>query len=491
MFNLADVFIATSRRWKDRIAIESPEYSLTYAELVVRASRLARLLKAEGVVCGDRVGVALSANSEALVAMLSLWLLGATPLVADFRSRGAEREKMVAALKLRAYIEDRPAPGGGGYPAIRVVAGWDALAAPGSDDLAAAHGNPVAAIGVSSGTSGMPQPVALTHECLYLRSALARASAQWKPGGRFIVSAPLAFSATRKHVLSRLLDGGAVIFTSLMISPRDLADTVRKRKATSMLTVPAVARGMLELAPAEGVLFPDLEYMMCCGAPMTPQEKVDCQQRLCSGFVQNYGSSMAGMVTVLESADIQAHAATVGRPLDQVLVEVVDAEHHPLPVGEAGMIRVKTPGVAAELSLDGLPARNSDLVVDGWVYPGDIGVLDESGFLSIVGRTSDLINRGGVNVYPTEIEHALADHPAVKEAAVIGWPDPLLGEEIAAFVTLSAEISPRELMLWCASRLHPDKQPREIRVIEELPRNPNGKLVRRELVDRLPLRDST
>lgn len=488
MFNLADVFVATAQRWKDRVAVESPERTLTYGALNERAWQLARLLASEGVSSGDRVGVAISANSEALVAMLALWQLGATPLVADFRSRGVEREKLAKALDLRTYLEDRPAPGGGSYPAIRLVSDWDAGQPPCIGRVVAAHGNPVAAIGVSSGTSGMPQPVALSHECLYLRSALARASAQWTPGGRFIVSAPLAFSATRKHVLSRLLDGGTVIFTSLLISPRDLADAVRNSRATAMLTVPAVARGMLDLAPPEGVLFPGLDYMMCCGAPMTPQEKVDCLQRLCRGFVQNYGSSMAGMVTVLESADIEAHAESVGRPLDQVLVEIVDEQLRPLPPGEAGMIRVKTPGVASELVLPGLEARSSDLVVEGWIYPGDIGVLDDEGFLSIVGRTSDLINRGGVNVYPSEIEQVLTDHPDVKEAAVVGWPDPLLGEEIAAFVTTSSAINPRELMVWCAARLHPDKQPREIRVLDALPRNPNGKLVRRDLIELLPQR---
>lgn len=488
MFNLADVFIAASRRWKDCMAVESPEYSVTYAGLAARAGSLAEILRAEGVVPGDRVGVALAANSEALVAMLALWLLGATPLVADFRSRGAEREKMVTALKLRAYIEDRPAPGGGDYPSIRLDAGWIDRVQAGSDELSAAYGNAVAAIGVSSGTSGMPQPVALTHECLYLRAALARASAQWIPGGRFIVSAPLAFSATRKHVLSRLLDGGTVIFTSLLISPRDLVAEVQRAKANAMLTVPAVARGMLEFAPGSAPLFPELDYMMCCGAPMTPQEKVECLQRLCHGFVQNYGSSMAGMVTVLESADVEAHAESVGRPLDQVLVEIVDAQHRPLPAGEAGMIRIRTPGVAAEMVLEGLEQRTSDLVIDGWVYPGDVGVLDQEGFLSIVGRTSDVINRGGVNVYPTEIENVLASHAAVKEAAVVGWPDPVLGEEIAAFVTVSAEVSPRELVVWCVGQLHPDKQPRQVFVIEDFPRNANGKLVRRELVSRLPVR---
>jgi len=486
VFNLADVFLALAQRWPDRVAVESADLTLTYDGLMQRARKLATHLAGHGIAAGDRAGIALSTNAETLVAMLALWFLGATPLVADFRSRGAEREKLTAALQLKLYVQDRMAPGGGNYPAATLAPGWDRDIAPGEATRLPAAGNPVAAIGVSSGTSGMPQPVALTHECLFLRYALARSSKQWRPGGRFVASAPLAFSATRKHVLARLLDGGTVIFTSLLASAADLANVVVSARADSMLTVPAIARGLIDLAPAGGLLFPDLDYMMCCGAPMTPQEKLDCVNRLCRGFVQNYGSTMAGMVTVLGSDEIASHATTVGRPMDQVLVEIVDENNQPLPRGDAGVIRLRTPGVAQELQLTGLEARSSDLVIDGWIYPGDTGILDDDGFLTIVGRTSDVIIRGGVNVYPSEVEAILATHPAVREAAVIGIPDKVLGEEIAAFVTLGKEVNPRELMAYCAGRLHPDKQPRQIFIIQAMPRNANGKLVRRDLLAELP-----
>ena len=156
------------------------------------------------------------------------------------------------------------------------------------------------------------------------------------------------------------------------------------------------------------------------------------------------------------------------------------------------MIRVRTPGVGQVLDprdFDGKP-RDSDLLIDGWVYPGDLGFLDEAGFLTIVGRSSDVIIRGGVNVYPGEIESILVEHPAVKEAAVVGWPDRILGEEIAAFVVLDKDVQTRELLAFCRSKLHPDKQPREIFAIETMPTNPNGKLVRRDLVSRLPERET-
>lgn len=488
MFNLADIFVSLANRFPDRVAIQSAELTLTYAGLNQRARQLSNLLASKNVAAGDRIGIALSTNAETFVAMLALWHLGATALVADFRSRGPEREKLVETLKLRAYIQDRPAPGGGTYPFIQLNAGWEE-GVPVAETNASCV-NRIAAIGISSGTTGLPQPVALTHECLYLRYALARSSQQWRPGGRFVASAPLAFSATRKHVISRLLDGGTVIFPSLLASAGDLADAVISSKANALLTVPAFARGMIDLAPSTGLLFPDLEYMMCCGAPMTQQEKLHCLNRLCSGFVQNYGSTMAGMVTVLGSDEIAAHPTSVGRPMEHVLLEIVDGSINRLPIGSAGIIRLRTPGVAEELELDGLEKRSSDIVVDGWIYPGDIGFLDQDGFLTIVGRTSDLIIRGGVNVYPSEIETVLAAHPSIREAAVVGVADRVLGEEIVAFITVRTPVNVREIMMHCASRLHPDKQPRQILVVDEFPRNANGKLVKRELVEKLALSKS-
>lgn len=492
MFNLADSLIALARRFPDRPAVLAPGYELTFAKLLRRSGALTRLLAREGIGLNDKVGVTLTSNADALLAMIALWFLGATPMVADFRSRADERRKLVAAVGLKAYLEDRPAPGAGDYPAIGLAADW--AEGSGSEPMpdAARFGNPVAAIGVSSGTSGLPQPVALSHDCLFARYCMCRTSAQWQPGGRLIVTAPLAFSATRKHVLSRLLDGDSVVFTSLLVGPQDLAARIFETGATAMLTVPAIARGLFDLAPADKPLFPDLSYLMCCGAPMTPQEKIDSLRRLSSGFVQNYGSTMAGMITVLASADVEAHASTVGRPLDQALTQIVDSDNRPLPPGETGIVRVRTPAVAAPLSLgesDG-EKRTSDLVIDGWIYPGDIGFLDPAGFLTLVGRATDLIIRGGVNVYPTEIEAVLASHPAVAEAAVVGWPDHVLGEEIAAFVVLRREIDVRELRALCNGRLQPDKQPREIFVIPEMPRNANGKLVRRDLQARLPDRSA-
>lgn len=485
MFNLADVLLARAQRHPDRIAIESQGLSLSYQDMMARASNVAGLLRAEGVEPGDRVGVALSANAETLISVIGLWIAGATALISDFRSRGFEREKLATALDLKFYIEDRRAPGGGDYPALRLspeVFQESDVVHPVSGYVTT---NPAAVLGVSSGTSGMPQPVVLTHDCLFLRSALAHSSEQWQPGGRFLASAPLGFSATRKHVLTRLIDGGTVIFSPLLASPALLAKTVIDSKATAFLAVPATVRALLDLANDDGPLFPTLDYFLVTGASMTPKEKIDCLEKLSNGFVFNYGSSMAGMISVLRSDEVARHSHTVGRPLDHVLVQIVDAELEVMPSGSEGTIRVRTPGIGDQVNSTGVAARDSDLVVDGWIYPGDIGSLDANGFLSVLGRTSDLINRGGVNVYPSEVEAVLSSHDAVTEAAVVGIPDPLLGEEIVAFVTTQKPVESRELMTFCAGKLHTDKQPRIILQLDRMPVNANGKLVRRDLRDKI------
>jgi acyl-coenzyme A synthetase/AMP-(fatty) acid ligase len=456
-----------------------------------RAGIMARLLEKESVTAGDRVGIALTRNDEALIAVLATWILDATALVVDFRTRAGERSIIAANLDVRAFLEDRPAPGKELYPALKLQSGWEA--APGTDakqiPTPRVAGDAVAIIGVSSGTSGTPQPVALSHECLFARHAIARSSPQWNPGGRFLVTAPLAFSATRKHVLSRLLDGGTVIFAPLLLSPSDIVARALETHANSMLTVPTIVRTLMELAPNSGHLFPEMDWLMCCGAPMLSEEKIDARDKLCRGFVQNYGSTMAGMVSLLETADIEMHSKSVGRPLPQVLVEIVDLEQRRLPAGEIGQIRVRTPGAGANLaSADNAPKRQDDLMIEGWIYPGDLGMLDQEGFLHIQGRSSDVIIRAGVNVYPSEVEKVLSSHPGVVEAAAVGWPDKLIGEEIAAFVVAREGVRPQELIGWCRGRLQPDKQPREVFLIPAIPHNANGKLMRRDLVALLPER---
>jgi acyl-CoA synthetase (AMP-forming)/AMP-acid ligase II len=174
----------------------------------------------------------------------------------------------------------------------------------------------------------------------------------------------------------------------------------------------------------------------------------------------------------------------VGRPVFAVEVEAVDDADGRLRPGEIGQLRYRGPGVATGYYDD--PEASREAFRGGWFYPGDLASLDELGFVTLKGRRKDMILRGGVNIYPPEIEATLTEHPAVAEAAVVGWPSRELGEEVAAFVRLVAPATSEDLLAFCRSRLARYKWPRKAFVVDELPRNSSGKVLKSELVRRLP-----
>lgn len=183
-------------------------------------------------------------------------------------------------------------------------------------------------------------------------------------------------------------------------------------------------------------------------------------------------------------ADLQARPDTDGRILPMVRAEVVDEQDRIVPAGEVGAMRIRSHGMADRLYDD--KARDSgDKIRDGWAYTGDLARISADGFLSVVGRTTDMIIRGGANVYPAEIEAALVKHPHIKEAAVTGYSNLELGEEIAAFVVTSAPLSEADIASHCRVTLPPDKRPRKFVFLQSLPRNANGKVMIRELRDQI------
>jgi acyl-CoA synthetase (AMP-forming)/AMP-acid ligase II len=249
--------------------------------------------------------------------------------------------------------------------------------------------------------------------------------------------------------------------------------------------VPAQVLGLLKLSEGRSSpIFPSLRTLACVGAPLSARDMIRAYRELTPGFRSYYSSTLAGPSAALYGDDIMRHADTVGRPLPLVNLQIVSDSGVVLPPGEPGHIRVRSPAIAS--GVVGPGSANSDRIVDGWAYPGDLGVLDEDGYLRITGRASDMIIRGGANVFPEEVEAALADHPAVAEVAVVGVAEENVGEEIAAFVVAKAPVTADELTAFARSRLSPDKRPRLYYFVEKLPRSAVGKVVRRELLKLVP-----
>ena len=430
--NLADAFVDLAHRRPERTALISPGLTLTYQQLAARAAQAAREFRQRGVKPGANVGIGIRSNAETLVSMIALWMLGATAVPIDFRATAAERNLLASEFDLYAFIEDRRFPASS-YASILVDGSWsDQIGRHDSNPLPSDAGDKAPAmIGLTSGTTGRPVGIILDHERAWLRFTFDPAQ---DFGSVMLNPLPLSFSASRTHTFAAMLKGSAVCFHPLLFSAPELAEAALASKATSICTVPTIVRSWLDMtATRSAPLFNSLVALYCFGAPMLAAEKLESKARLSGNFVQEYGTSFCGRITALRGADIDAKADTVGRPLPNVEVQVVDEADRILTAGAEGFIRVRSPGMALQTCGDN-PRTDSDRLKDGWAYTGDIGLFDQDGFVRLLARSSDLIIRAGANVHPAEVEAVLAGHRGVKEVAVVGFAKSREGEEIAAFV---------------------------------------------------------
>jgi acyl-CoA synthetase (AMP-forming)/AMP-acid ligase II len=468
-----------AKRWPERKAIISPNLNLSYADLVARAARSARELRLRGVVAETNIGLCLRDNAETLVLMLAVWMLGATAVPMDFRTNAAERSLLAKEFDLAAIVEDRQV-GADGYLPVFLDPSW-------ADTIAKQDGSPIwpsgerlaapAFISLTSGTTGRPKGIVIDHERMLLRSTFDAERLQ----GPLLNPLPLSFSASRTHVFSALLQGSGVYLFPMLFSAQQLADALLAGEASSLCCVPTIVRNLFEVFGERSTpLFTNVEALYCFGAPMTAAEKLRAKTSLSANFVQVYGASICGRISALSGADLDAQPDSLGHVLPHVLLQIVDGDDKVLAPGEAGAIRVRSPGMASRIYGEGT-ADAGDSFKGGWAYPGDIGSFDDGGFLHLLGRSSDLIIRGGANVHPAEVELVIAECDGVEEVAVVGFPKLPEGEEIAAFVVSSSSLTEAALDAHCRTRLAPDKRPRKFVFVPDLPRNANGKILRLEL----------
>jgi len=221
-------------------------------------------------------------------------------------------------------------------------------------------------------------------------------------------------------------------------------------------------------------------------APLAPPTLLKLQDKMPQATVSNsYGLTEAGPAyIVMPKEEVTKRIGSVGKPVGPMELKIVREDDSECDAREVGELLTRMPGTQREYYRDP-DATAQTWTPDGWLRSGDLGYLDEDGFLYLVGRKKDLIIRGGHNVYPTDIEAVIHEHPAVREAAVVGVPHPVLGEDVAAFVVTKPgeSIGTAELQSFCADRLADYKRPRQVSFVEELPRNATGKVMKHRLVD--------
>jgi malonyl-CoA/methylmalonyl-CoA synthetase len=441
------------------------------AELAERTGDAAGRFAAAGLEPGDRVLVSAQPSLDLIVAYVGSLRRGLTVVPANTAATGRELSDVVAQAAPKLAVLDEP---GRAVPGLGAVGpGLDGLPAPVASQLDAAQPADTALIVYTSGTTGAPKGVPLSHANLLASAHAVRIAWRWTPEDRLALCLPLF----HVHGLGVGLHGTLVTGASAVLLPRfdpaAVATAVSRAGATMFFGVPTMYH-RLAASPYLADLRP-LRLAVSGSAPLPAELHATVADGSGQVVLERYGMTETIML-VSNPYDGQRRPGTVGFPLPGVSVRLAPRE------GGVAEIEVTGPNVI-DGYLDRPDANAAAFTVDGWFRTGDLGELDADGYLRISGRAKELIITGGYNVYPREVEEVLRAHPDVADAAVAGAPSDEWGETVVAFVVpagSTADLGAR-LDEWCAERLAPYKRPRAWRWIDSVPRNALGKVLRHEL----------
>lgn len=479
--NLAEPLDLHARQRPTHPALIAGDREWSWAEAALRVRQVAQALAAEGVGRGDFIGLGLRDTPAHVFALFALMRLGAVLVPLDWRWSAAETESLAAHVSLRFRLAEPDAAEVPGPARIAVSDAWLAAAEslPGEAPLVRAPDLPMI-LSLSSGTTGRPTGPLATHGMMLARIENQLAALTFNQHDRHLLATPLYFGGGRAFAITHFVIGATLILNPPPYAPEALAEAAGRHHATTGFLVPTLLRRLLALPDTALAPMRGLRLLISSGAPLHPPERAEIARRITPGFMEYFASTEGGGISVLAPADMAHHPDSVGRAAFMVAIEVVDPETHaPLPPDTEGPIRYRGPGVAEGFHNE--PEKTAEAFRDGWFYPGDVGRIDAEGYVTLLGRAKNVIIRGGVNIYPAEIERALEGHPDVTEAAVIGRPDPEMGEQLRAVVVAARPVDPEALRAWCRERLAPYKVPREVVFVPALPRNAGGKVLLAEV----------
>ncbi len=475
----------------ERLALVAGRRRLSFAELAAEADRMARRLAALGLAPGDRLATLLPNGLEAAVVPHAVSRLGLVLVPLNVRLAPGELAWQLADCGARWLLAAAPTLALA-RQAVERVAGCRLvttelvdLAVPALAELPEVEAplrraidlGQVHTIVYTSGTTGWPKGALLTygnHWWSALGSALNLGALA---GDCWLACLPL-FHVGGLSILFRSVISGFTALVHERFDPVAVNRAIDEDGVTLLSVVSTMLRRMLE-ARGERPYPATLRCVLLGGGP-APRPLLEACARLGLRVAQTYGlTEAASQVATLAPEDALRKLGSAGKPLYPNQVRIVTAEGEEARPGEVGEILVRGPVVTPGYL--NRPEATAATLRDGWLRTGDLGYLDEEGYLYVVDRRDDLIVSGGENVYPAEVEAALLAHPAVAEAAVVGVPDPEWGQRVVAAVRPAAGAAVREgeLQAWCRQRLAGYKVPKEIRLVSELPRNATGKLLRR------------
>ena len=332
----------------------------------------------------------------------------------------------------------------------------------------------------TSGTTGVPKGAMLTHGNLYSNARDIGTYLQYTADDKVIATLPVFHVFALTVVVNAPLISGATIILVPKFSPKEVFHLVKEQQATVFAGVPTMFNFLYQLPNSDVADFATIRLAISGGASMPVSLLHNFENKFNVRISEGYGLSEASPVTCFNPLIRERKAGSIGMSINNVENKVVNEYGDEVPVGEVGELIVRGPNVMKGYYK--MPEDSAFALRDGWLYTGDLARMDEEGYFYIVDRKKDMIIVGGYNVYPREVEEVFYAHPEVVEAAVVGFPDPDFGEAVHAYVVVKDEAVTEEvLMAYCKEHLAKYRVPKEIEIIDELPKNTTGKILRRSL----------
>jgi O-succinylbenzoate-CoA ligase len=471
-----------------------------YADFDAAVNRAAALLGAHGIGKGDVVSLLMPNSAEYIIAYFACWKLGAIagPVNSllkeheiEFVMNNSEAKAILVHSQFRLRIENIR----GALPHLKSVLGFDDEAVA-TREFAGSGQKPDREVGgmgldrdddaiiiYTSGTTGKPKGCLLTHGNVI---ANARQISNWLSftrHDRLLTIMPLFhMNAVSVTTMSVLYAGGSTVI-SPKFSASQFWKIISDYQVTSFGSVATMLSILLNTYPngvPEELKTDQLRFAMCGSAPVPAEVMKKFEETFNCPVVEGYGLSESTCRSTFNPPDERRRPGSCGLPIGNEM-KVVDDNDNDVSDGELGEIVLRGENILKGYFKS--PEATETAFRNGWFHTGDIGYRDKDGFFYIVDRKSDMIIRGGENIYPREIDEVLYQHPAVAAAATIGVPHDLYGEEVAAFIVLKdgLKLSEAELISFCTERLADYKCPKTIRIVSEIPKGPTGKLLKREL----------
>jgi long-chain acyl-CoA synthetase len=490
--NLADNLTASAQAHGDHVALKLDDAELTYHQLDCAAARIANLLAERGIEAGDRVGIMLPNVPYFPACYYGVLRLGAVvvPMNVLLKQREVGFYLSDPGAKLVFAWHDfgdaaQTGADEAGAECILVKPGeFEQLVGKYSDEAEVADRDPddTAVILYTSGTTGKPKGAELTHTNLIRNVECFIGFTDVDENSAVLGALPLFHSFGQTCGMNAAVRAGATLTLIPRFDPGKALEIIQRDRVTVFEGVPTMYAAMLNHPECDSFDVSCLRLCASGGASLPVEVLRGFEEAFNAKVLEGYGLSETSPVASFNHPDRERKAGSIGTPIEGVEMKVVDDDGNEVPQGEPGEILIRGHNVMK--GYWNRPEATAEAISDdGWFATGDIATVDEEGYFFIVDRKKDLIIRGGYNVYPREVEEVIYEHPAVREAAVIGVEHPELGEEVGAAVALKegAECTEDELREHVKEQVAAYKYPRKVWFVDELPKGPTGKILKREI----------